>query len=77
LLSPGALTRRYPGLVVALSCALGIFLFMFLFTAFGEGASNFTGVGRLCIHLFPGLLFLCALLANEMLVRGGSFEKTA
>lgn len=77
LLSPGALTRRYPGLVVALSCALGIFLFLFLFTAFGEGASNFTGVGRLCIHLFPGLLFLCALLANEMLVRGGSFEKTA
>jgi hypothetical protein len=77
LLSPGALTQRYPGLVVALSCALGIFLFLFLFTAFGEGASNFTGVGRLCIHLFPGLLFLCALLANEWLVRGGSFEKTA
>lgn len=77
LLSPGALTRRYPGLVVALSCSVGLFLFLFLFTAFGEGASNFTGVGRLCIHLFPGLLFLCALLANELLIPDRSFEKNA
>jgi hypothetical protein len=69
LLLPGAYTQRYAGLVVALSCALGLFLFIFLFTAFGEGASNFTGVGRLCLHLFPGLLFLCALISNELLLR--------
>jgi hypothetical protein len=66
---PGAFTQRYLGLVVALAFAIGLFLFLFLFTEFGEGASNFTGVGRLCLHLFPGLLFLCALLGHELLLR--------
>lgn len=70
LILPGAYTQRYLGLVVALACALGLFLFIFLYTEFGAGASNFTGVGRLCIHLFPGVLFLCALLSNEYLSRG-------
>lgn len=69
LLAPLANTRKYLGLVVALTCAMAMFLFVFLFTAFGAGASNFTGVGRLCIHLFPGLLFLCALLGNDFLTR--------
>jgi hypothetical protein len=67
LFLPGAFTQRYLGIVVALSCALGFLLFLFLFTQFGAGASNFTGVGRLCMHLFPGVLFLCALLSNDYL----------
>lgn len=70
LLLPGAFARTYLGLVVALTCAVVMFLFLFLFTEFGAGASNFTGVGRLSIHLFPGMLFLCALLSNEFLARG-------
>lgn len=69
LLLPGAYTRTYLGLVIALSCALVLFLFLFLFTEFGAGASNFTGVGRLSMHLFPGLMFLCALLGNALLTR--------
>lgn len=69
LLLPGALTRRYLGLAIALACALLLFLILFLFTEFGAGASNFTGVGRLSLHLFPGALFFCALLCNELLAR--------
>ncbi|MCB1704991.1 MAG: hypothetical protein KDI17_09010 [Halioglobus sp.] len=67
---PGAFSRKYQGISVALACAVLMFLFLFLFTVFGAGASNFTGVGRLCIQLAPGLLFLCALLVNDLLVSG-------
>ena len=67
---PGAFTRTYVGISVALTCAVLMFLFLFLFTVFGAGASNFTGVGRLCIQLAPGLLFLSAMLCNDLLVRG-------
>jgi hypothetical protein len=66
---PGTFTRTYLGISVALACAVGMFLFLFLFTVFGAGASNFTGVARLCIQLAPGLLFLSAMLCNDILVR--------
>jgi hypothetical protein len=69
LIVPGALTRTYIGITTALACAVGLFLFVFLFTEFGAGASNFTGVGRLCIQLAPGLMFLCAMLWNTLLSR--------
>lgn len=64
---PGAFTKTYLGISVALTCALMMFLFLFLFTIFGVGAANFTGVGRLCIQLIPGLLFLAAMLCNDLL----------
>ncbi len=69
---PGAMTRRLPGLTVALACAVGAFLYLFLFTGFAWGASNLSAVGRLSVHLVPGLLFLSALLFNELLQRQAS-----
>lgn len=73
LLLPGAMTRKYLGLSLALGAAVGSYIFLFLFTGFGWGASNFTAVGRLGIQLAPGLLFLCALIFNEYLARDTSF----
>jgi hypothetical protein len=66
---PGTFTKTYLGISIALTCAVAMFLFLFLFTVFGAGASNFTGVARLCIQLAPGLLFLSAMLCNDVLVR--------
>lgn len=71
LLMPGALTRTFLPLTVSLASCVGLFLFLFLFTGFGWGAANFTAVGRLSIQLVPGLVFLAALLFNELLNRGG------
>lgn len=70
LVLPRAITKTYWGLAATLASAVTIFLFLFLFTAFSEGASNFTGVGRLSIQLVPGLLYLTALVCNEVLTRG-------
>lgn len=64
---PGVTMESYRGIIVALAGAIGALLFLFLFTQFGMGATDFTGVGRLCIQLFPAVLFLCALLSNELL----------
>jgi hypothetical protein len=74
---PGAFTRTYLGISVALACAVAMFLFLFLFTGFGYGASNFTGVARLCIQLAPGLLFLCALVCKDFLARANDEKRTA
>ncbi|HEY6130742.1 MAG TPA: hypothetical protein VIV27_01925 [Halioglobus sp.] len=67
ILLPGALTRTYLEITVTLGVAVSAFLFLFLFTGFGAAAADFTGVGRLSIHLAPGLLFLVALLCNDLL----------
>ncbi len=69
LLMPGTLSRQYLGLALALASAAGAFLFLFLFTGFGWGAANLTAVGRLSMQLAPGLMFLCALLFEELLRR--------
>jgi hypothetical protein len=66
---PGTFTKTYLGISIALACAVAMFLFLFLFTVFGAGAAKFTGVARLCIQLAPGLLFLSAMLCNDVLVR--------
>ncbi len=58
LLMPGAMTRTYLPISVALAPLSLAFLFLFLFTGFGVAASDFTGVGRLSIQLAPGLLYL-------------------
>jgi hypothetical protein len=68
---PGVMTRSFLPISVTLACCVGGFLFLFLFTGYGWGASHFTAVGRLSIQLAPGLAFLGALLFNELLVRDG------
>lgn len=69
LLMPAAMTRKYLSLTVALATAIGAFLFLFMFTGFGWGAANLTAVGRLSVQLAPGLVFLAALLFNELQTR--------
>lgn len=69
LLLPVSVIKAYRGLATALLIAVAAFFFLFLFTVFSLGSANFTGVGRLSIQLAPGLMFLCALLSNEILVR--------
>lgn len=76
LFLPEVRTRAYLAVIVALGCAVLLFLFLFLFTEFGAGAATFTGVGRLCIQLFPGLLFLATLLVNDLLNRGSAPQPT-
>jgi hypothetical protein len=61
---------RYLGIATALASAVGLFLVLFLFTGYALGAVRFTAVGRISIQLVPGLLFLVALLFNEVLTHG-------
>jgi len=70
ILLPRRVAQSYRGIATALAAAVATFLFLFLFTVFWMGAANFTGVGRLSIQLAPGLMFLCALLCNEVFTRG-------
>jgi hypothetical protein len=70
LLLSMSVVKTYRGIATALIISVGAFLFLFLFTVFWMGAANFTGVGRLSLQLVPGLMFLCALLSNEILTRG-------
>ena len=69
LLLPLSVLQTYRGIATVLFISIGAFLFLFLFTVFSLGSANFTGVGRLSIQLAPGLMFLCALLSNEILTR--------
>lgn len=69
LLLPLSVLKAYRGIATSLIIAVGAFLFLFMFTVFWLGSANFTGVGRLSIQLAPGLMFLCALLSNEILAR--------
>jgi hypothetical protein len=67
LIMRGGIATTYLGISAALGTAVMAFLFLFLFTGFGVAAADFTGVGRLSIQLAPGLLYLSALLCNELL----------
>ncbi|MDX1735914.1 MAG: hypothetical protein R3228_16180, partial [Halioglobus sp.] len=69
LLMPGVITRSYLAITTALASSVGAYLYLFLFTGFGEGAADFAAVGRLSIHLVPALLFLCALVYHRTLVQ--------
>jgi hypothetical protein len=71
LMLPRVIASTYRGIAIALTSAVVLYLFLFLFTLFSAGAKNFTGVGRLGIQLTPALLYLSALLCNEILARGG------
>jgi hypothetical protein len=62
--------KAYREVIVTLTGAVALLLFLFLYTGFGEGASSFTGVGRLCVQLAPGLMFLCALMCNDLVNQG-------
>ncbi|MBE9540047.1 MAG: hypothetical protein IMF06_13265, partial [Proteobacteria bacterium] len=61
--------RRYLGITAALASAVGLFLALFLFTGYATGAVRFTAVGRISMQLVPSLLFLAALLCNDVLTR--------
>jgi hypothetical protein len=66
IVMPGAMLRSYLGLSTALGCAVAGFLYLFLFTGFSWGAVNFTATGRLELQLAPALLFLCALIFDDL-----------
>ena len=57
-----------PGLL-ALAAAAGAFLYLFLFTGFAGGAQELTGVGRLWLHLAPGLMFMAAVFYRDLVVK--------
>jgi len=67
LIMPRAKVDTYLGIITALASAVGLFLILFLFTGYASGAVRFTAVGRISIQLVPSLLFLGALLCNEIL----------
>ncbi|GAB5451532.1 MAG: hypothetical protein Hals2KO_18600 [Halioglobus sp.] len=69
LVMPGAMTKTYLAATATLACSVTAYLFLFVFTPFSVGAVNFAAVGRLSIQLAPALMFLCALLYNELLRR--------
>jgi hypothetical protein len=69
VIMPGAMTKKFLGLTTTVACSVGAYVYLFIFTGFGEGAADFAAVGRLSIHLAPGLLFLCTLVYNELLCR--------
>lgn len=59
--------RSYRGITAALASAVGLSLILFLFTGYASGAIRYTAVGRISMQLVPSLLFLAALLCNEIL----------
>jgi hypothetical protein len=62
--------RPYLGVITALVAAIGLLLVLFTFTHFANGALRFTAIGRISLHLVPGLLFLCLLLWNNLAATG-------
>ena len=69
LIGKDSRARAYLGIGTALASAVGLFLVLFLFTGYAGGAIRFTAVGRISLHLVPGLLFLGALMWNVILCR--------
>ena len=61
----------YGGITTALLAAVLLFLSLFLFTRYSLGALRFTSVGRISLHLVPGLMFYCLLLWNGVSARAG------
>ncbi len=59
--------RHHVGFLLALGSAAAAFLYLFLFTGFAGGAKDLSGVGRLCLHLAPGLLFMAAVFYRDLL----------
>ena len=69
LIGKDSRASAYLGIGTALASAVGLFLVLFLFTGYAVGAIHFTAVGRISLHLVPSLLFLGALMWNEILCR--------
>jgi hypothetical protein len=59
----------YRGIITALACAIGLFLFLFTSTRYASGAIRFSSVGRVGVQLVPGTLFLIALFAHAIVSR--------
>ena len=53
---------KLPFFAVALATALALFLVLFVFTRYSSGAIRFTAVGRISLHLMPGMMFLAMIL---------------
>lgn len=71
LIGKGSRVSAYLGIGTAVAGAIGLFMVLFLFTGYAGGAIRFTAVGRISLHLVPSLLFLGALMWNEILRRQG------
>jgi len=69
LIGKDSRASAYLGIGTTLASAIGLFLVLFLFTGYAFGAVRFTAVGRISLHLVPSLLFLGALMWNEILRR--------
>lgn len=74
--------QTYLPLLVALGSALALFLFLFTYTRYAGGAMYYTAVGRISLHLVPGMLFFCAVLWRQVwlarqIPAGGSTTTTA
>lgn len=54
-------------ITISLLAALPLFLFLFLFTKYSDGAVAQTAVGRISLHLIPAGMFYCLLLAKDLL----------
>ena len=61
--------RSHVGFLLARGSAAAAFLYLFLFTGYAGGARDLSGVGRLCLHLAPGLMFMVAVFSRALLER--------
>jgi hypothetical protein len=71
------LFAMYLPFLVALGSALALFVFLFTYTRYAGGAMHFTAVGRISIHLVPGMVFLCALTWSRLQAPHGATSAAA
>ncbi len=69
LASSKAVADKTLGVITALAAATVLFLFLFTSTRYSYGAMRLTAVGRISLHLAPGMLFLVTLFAAALLSR--------
>lgn len=58
--------RDSAGMATALAAATCLFLVLFLFTGYSKGATRFTAVGRISLHLVPAFTFFCLVLYSKL-----------
>ena len=59
--------QAHLGFLLALGSSAAAFLYLFLFTGYAGGAKDLSGVGRLCLHLAPGLMFMVAVFYRDLI----------
>ncbi|NND66551.1 MAG: hypothetical protein HKN19_03090 [Halioglobus sp.] len=70
-------TQHHLGFLLALAAAAGAFLYLFLFTGFSGGAKDLSGVGRLWLHLCPGLMFMAAVFYRDLVAKDTVQDRAA